>query len=433
MGDATARPDALLRARRAALGLDEGLTAQRKPRSKVTEQASATVRDRAIFAAFCVLTIAITCLQIFAIPVGDDAYVSAVVPIMAMTLPVLFYFAPPSINPTRLLLYVLLVLCAGVSTGFFADHYSVASVALFAVLYLPFIFSLRTSEANYRRCLAFFCDVMMVMAGLEFVQHAIQLIFGAQAWPNPYKYLPAGLLTPEFTYLQPIFWGSPYNKPQAFLFLETSLLSQYLALALAIEIAMFQRVRRIALLTAALFATFAGTGLLLLAFALPVLLGKTSGRNMLLIALVLVVITCAAAETGWLDMVSRRLTEFEHAGQSANHRFVEPFDRMSTFLPRSGSFYSGIGAGQIEKTDNHQFWPIAKATLEYGILSGSIFLAYFLYAMFDRPASRRLAFTLVIWFTFEGALLTAFNPFTCMLLSSFFLIDRPRHNANATT
>ena len=122
MGDATARPDALLRARRAALGLDEGLTAQRKPRSKVTEQASATVRDRAIFAAFCVLTIAITGLQIFAIPVGDDAYVSAVVPIMAMTLPVLFYFAPPSINPTRLLLYVLLVLCAGVSTGFFAER-----------------------------------------------------------------------------------------------------------------------------------------------------------------------------------------------------------------------------------------------------------------------------------------------------------------------
>jgi hypothetical protein len=57
-----------------------------------------------------------------------------------------------------------------------------------------------------------------------------------------------------------------------------------------------------------------------------------------------------------------------------------------------------------------------------------LFYGYFLYAMFDRPASRRLAFTLVIWFTFEGALLTALNPFTCMLLSSFFLIERGRRS-----
>jgi hypothetical protein len=420
--------DALTRARRAMLGLDIAPTARRSAATVTTTPKAVLVRDRAIFGAFCVLTMALTCLQLFAIPFGEDAYVSAMVPIMAITLLVLFYFAPPSINPLRLLLYVALMGVAGISTGFLAPRHSVASAALFAVLYLPFIFSFKTTEANFQRCLRFFCDVMLAMVALEFLQHALQLAFGPASWPNPYKFLPLGILTPEFNYLQPIVWGSRFDKPQAFVFLETSLLSQYIALALAIEVVMFQRIRRIAILTAGIFATFAGTGLLLLAFTLPVLLGKTSLRTMIITGFVLALIAYVAAEAGWLDLVASRITEFQQSGKSANHRFIEPFDRIAQMLSQPGSFFAGIGAGQIEKTNNHQFWPIAKATVEYGILSGVLFYGYFLYAMFDRPASRRLAFTLVIWFTFEGALLTALNPFTCMLLSSFFLIERGRRS-----
>jgi hypothetical protein len=320
----------------------------------------------------------------------------------------------------------LLVIVAGGATGFFADRYSPASLALLVLLYAPFALSFPTTEANFRRCLDFFSTLMMVLAGVEFLQHAIQLVAGPLAWPNPYELLPRAMLIPNFNYLQPLVWRSHYDKPQAWVFLETSFLSQYLALALAIEITMFQRQKRIVLFTAALFATFAGTGILLIAVALPVLVGRMSVRNMLIVVAVLLAVAGIAGEAGWLDTVGGRIGEFQQTGGSANHRFIEPFERMVEFMSKSGSAYSGIGAGQIEKTDNHQFWPIAKAMIEYGALTGLILYALIVYALFDRPPSRSLAFTLLLWFTFEGALLTAINPITCVMLSTMFIIERDR-------
>jgi hypothetical protein len=324
-----------------------------------------------------------------------------------------------------------LVIAAGAATGFFADRYSPASLALLVLLYAPFVFSFPTSEANFQRCLKFFSNVMVVLALVEFAQHAIQIAAGPLAWPNPYKLLPKELLIPNFNYLQPLIWRSHFDKPQAFVFLEASVLSQYLALALAIEIAIFQRLKRIVLFTAALFATFAGTGILLIAVALPVLVGRMSVRNMLLVVAALLVVAGIAAEAGWLDTVGTRVGEFHQTGSSANHRFIEPFTRMVDFLSKSGALYSGIGAGQIEKTQSHQFWPIAKATIEYGLITGVIFYAYIVYALFDRPPLRSWAFTLLLWFTFEGSLLTAVNPFTCVLFSSLFVIERERERAPA--
>jgi hypothetical protein len=189
---------------------------------------------------------------------------------------------------------------------------------------------------------------------------------------------------------------------------------------------MFRRLKRVILFTAALFATFAGTGILLIAVALPVLVGRMSIRNMVVVVAILLAVAGIAGEAGWLDTVSGRIAEFQQTGGSANHRFVEPFTRMLDFIGKPGAVYSGIGAGQIEKTENFQFWPIAKATIEYGLICGLILYGLIVYALFDRPPSRALAFTLLLWFTFEGALLTALNPITCVLLSSLFVIERDR-------
>ncbi len=423
--------DAKIRARRAALGLDAvpiaaPAKALRAP-TPVTESAANTLtRDRALFIAFIAMTISVTFLQCFGIPVGDDATIEVAVPVMAISLAALCYFATPKINPMRLVLYVLFAVAAGAATGFFAERHSAASLALLVLLYAPFVFSFPTSEANFRRCLNFFSNVMVVLAVAEFAQHAIQIAAGPQAWPNLYELVPTQLLIPDFNYLQPLVWRSHYDKPQAFVFLEVSLLSQYLALALAVEIAMFQRFKRIALFTAGLFATFAGTGLLLILVSLPVLAGRMGLRNMLVVVAILLVVAGIAGEYGWLDTVGARLDEIQKTGASGNHRFMEPFDHMVDFLGKPGSIYSGIGAGQIEKNNGHLFWPIAKATIEYGVITGALFYGYLIYALFDRPPSRALTFTLLLWFSFEGTLLTAVYPITCVLLSSMFLIEHDR-------
>jgi len=269
-----------------------------------------------------------------------------------------------------------------------------------------------------------FSTVMVAMVGLEFAQHAMQIVAGPQSWPNLYRLLPSGMLIANFHYLQPLVWGSPYDKPQAFVFLETSFLSQFLALGLALEIMVFRRMWRMSLFTAGIFATFAGTGLLLLALTLPVMLGRASLRTTAIVIVVLIVAMAVAVESGWLATVANRFDEYQQNGASANHRFIEPFQRMADMLGHPSALYSGIGAGQIEKTDNFQFWPLAKVAVEYGYLTAALFYAFVLYALFDRAPSKVLAFTLVVWFSLEGALLTAVNPFVCMMLSSFFLLPR---------
>ncbi len=430
MMDSDAKFAAKLAAGRAALGLDVPRFASpmRAPAASAGEQnaARARLRDIALLITFATIIVSVTLLQCFGLPLAEDTSVPVAIPLVMAAMIALCFVVPPQINPKRLALYFATVIATGISTAFFADRYSLASLALFAVLYAPLVFSFEITEANYRRCLNVFSVIMIGMVGLEFVQHALQLAAGPQTWPNLYKMLPKDILIPQFVYIQPIVWHSHLDKPQAFLFLETSFLSQFIALALIIEIMVFRRIRQMVIFTAGLFATFAGTGILLVGLSLPLVLGRLRLRSALLVVLVLLLVAGAAGEAGWLDMVGGRVAEFNKAGGSANHRFVEPLDRMIQFLGRTGSFYSGIGAGQIEKLGNHQFWPIAKAVIEYGVLPGLLFYAYFLYAMFDRPPLRRLAMVLVIWFTFEGALLTAVNPITCLISGMFVIKQVPQ-------
>lgn len=437
MSDDRSTSEAKLRARRAALGLGSASGPSASSRSAAAmpvsaaedllseAPADAALRDKAMFICFAVIAISATFLQCFGIPLGSTdtigALILAVVPLAFLSM---CFYVRPIIDPVRLGLFVLLVAAAMIGTAATANRYSSGSLALFIVLYIPFIVAFPVSESTWRRCLNFFVTIMIVIAGVEFLQHAIQLTAGRASLPNLYKIVPQGWMIPDYNYMQPIVWQSPYIKPQAFVFLEASMLSQYLALALCIEVALFQRVWRIVVLVAAVFGTFAGTGLLLLVFALPVLLGRMSMRNMILIALAILVVAAVAANAGWLDTVSHRFNEFGKSGRSANHRFVEPLDRIVALFGSPASFYSGIGAGQIEKTDNHQFWPIAKAMVEYGLLTGILFYAFLIRAMFARPPMRALAFTLLLWFSFEGSLLTAVNPLTCVFLSSMFVIDR---------
>jgi hypothetical protein len=379
-----------------------------------------------VFWVFAIIAIGVTVLQKFGYGSSPDAIVPLVVPLTLGALVVALALARPVFDAGRLTLYFLFVVVSGLGMAIFASNYSFKSFALYAILYLPMTVAFRVSEATYRRCMSFFCDLMLVVVGLVLAQHAIQLTIGWQYWPNLDEIVPKSLLIPHFNYIQPIVWGMNYMKPNGVFFLEVSFLSQFIALALGIEIVLFKRWWRVAILTGTVFITFAGTGLLLLLLTIPVLVGRVSIRNMMLSIVAFALVGWLAWWLGWVDLVSHRLTEFDRSGASANMRFVEPFNRLAAFVSNPESLYHGIGAGQIEKALNFQWWPITKAILEYGVIPGILFYAFFLYAMFNRAPSLRIAFMLVIWFSFEGALLTAVNPIACALLSTMFIVGRQK-------
>ena len=77
--------------------------------------------------------------------------------------------------------------------------------------------------------------------------------------------MPERIVYLHYNYIQPIHWGSPWMKPNAVFFLETSHISQFIAMAIIIELSCFFRVRYLAFLGAALMTTFGGTGMLTVA------------------------------------------------------------------------------------------------------------------------------------------------------------------------
>ena len=123
------------------------------------------------------------------------------------------------------------------------------------------------SEETYLECMNYFLNAMLWVAGVVVVQHAIQLVQSAQAWPNLEKVVPRALLMDGYNYLQPLHYGARFYKPNAVVFLEVSLISQFTALAMIIELVYFTQIWRLAVYAGVLVAIFAGTGLLLLALA----------------------------------------------------------------------------------------------------------------------------------------------------------------------
>jgi len=382
-----------------------------------------TLSKRPVIWAFLIIALGTPVFQKIGFGSAPDGIVPFVIPMALFATILGLAFARPVFDTGRVALYFLFVVVSGLTTTLFATNYSINSFALYTILYLPLVVAFRVSEATYRQCMNAFSSLMVAAATILFAQHLVQLAIGWQYWPNLDQLLPPSLLIPNFNYVQPIVWGMNYMKPNGIFFLEVSFLSQFIALALGIELVLFRRWWRVTLFVAAVFATFAGTGLLLLLLTVPVLIGRVSIRNMMLATAGFAIIGLLAWWLGWVDLVSHRFDEFNRTGASANMRFVEPYNRLVAFASDPHSLYSGIGAGQIEKALNFQWWPITKAILEYGIIPGLLFYAFFLYTLFNRAPRLRIAYMLAVWFTFEGALLTAVNPIVCMLLSTMFAIE----------
>ncbi|MBY9064138.1 hypothetical protein K7957_14445 [Sphingomonas yunnanensis] len=389
------------------------------------EQKTEAFRQNVIFGMFVAMMIGMTLFE--KIGVGPaDAPVALIVPITFAALGAGILFAKPLIRFERMLLYFAVVVTSALSNVLFANTFSVTSLLLYFVLYLPLLVAFDTTEATYRRCLSFFSTAMLVFGAAVWAQHAIQFSIGWRYWPNLDKLVPPAYLIPQFVYMQPIRYGMDFMKPQGFVFLEVSFVSQFLAFALIIELLFLQRMWRAAFFAATLFATFAGTGMLLVLAALPIIFTRTNTRTFVIILITAVIALFVAFQLHWFDLVADRLNEFQRAGSSGSSRFIDPLDRIRRALADPTAIYSGVGAGQIERAMNIFWWPIVKATVEYGLIQGILFYVFFIVSLFDRAPSRQLSMILILWFSFEGTLLTPLNPLMCVMLSTMFVLRDQR-------
>jgi hypothetical protein len=378
--------------------------------------------DKVLYAVFAIGILGNIVLQKIAIPLKGGGMSPLVLPMFIAAIAVAPVLVRPRFDPVRVGGFFLVFTVAAFSTFFLAPRYSASSLMLFAALYAPVMVGYETSAANYRRCMDLLVTVMLVFVGVTLAQHVIQVVGSFRDWPDLNRLVPTPWLVPEYNYIQPIIYGSHYMKPNGVAFLEVSLLSQFIAVALAAELALFRRPIRMIVLAGGLMMTLAGTGALLLALTLPVLLGRMRIRNAVVVVAVLLIVSLIAFRLGWFDIVSSRMDEYKHNGSSANLRFIVPAERMIEFLREPRSLIAGIGAGQIEKVRGFIWWPFTKIAIEYGLVSAILFYAWIVYASFRNAPDRAFAFVLLVWYSFEGTLLTAHNALSVVMLGTLLRI-----------
>jgi len=162
--------------------------------------------------------------------------------------------------------------------------------------------------------------------------------------------VPAGLLYKSYNYMQPVAWNSPWYQPNGIFFLEASLLAQFIAITLVIELALFQRFNRIVILAIAELSCLAGTGLLILMVIAPALLFVINRKLLLAAIAAAPFVVLLAGAFGIFEYLLDRTSEFSQTQSSGAGRFIEPFTILPRILelrPVLG-YIAGLGAGNLE-------------------------------------------------------------------------------------
>ncbi|MGI8882340.1 MAG: hypothetical protein ACR2KJ_17875 [Jatrophihabitans sp.] len=304
-------------------------------------------------------------------------------------------------------------------------------MALLIVVYIPFCFRLRTDLQVLRLpLLEFFNRLMVWLAAVALVQWAVQV--AGWSYRDPLAILPSKLLLQTYNTFYPITYGSSIMKTNAVVFLEPSFCSQYLALAIIVQILLGGRGWRLVLYAAALVTTVSGTGVLLLGLGLCVLSVHRGGRWMIRVLLVVGVVAALVALTPLGSIISTRSTEAATPNSSGNARFVAPyvqvFDGFARDVP---TMLVGRGPGAVARSTGSLFfnpnglevnYPVVpKLAAEYGLIATIAFTLFITAAIVRGARSPTLgAVLLLLYFVLSGSLLQPATVYTCLIFAALF-------------
>lgn len=396
------------------------------------------VAERVSLASIYLLIVTVVVLQRVVIP---GTVVSVAVPVVFLTLIGLAVRGQLVADVFRTGLYLAAVAACLLANLIVISRASLSaslsSLLFLAVIYVPLCF--RTSaavRAQFPRVLAFFQTLMVLAAAACLLQWAVQ--FAGLPYEDPFTaYLPPNLLYGGKTYLNtyPIYYGSPILKANGLVFLEASFASQFMALAIIIQILMGDRRWRLALFGAALLTTVSGTGIVLLGLGIAVLAVRRGGRwtARTLVALSAVVVLISLTPVG--ELLGDRSGESAQTGSSGNARFVAPYQLVVDAIGNdTQTLLVGRGAGSVEDKVEIYFNPegilvnypaLPKLVGEYGLPAGLLFFAFVLVVLLRNvPSSTLGVVSAVSLFVLSGALLQPQTVYLCWMLTGLFGASR---------
>ncbi|MBB2900797.1 hypothetical protein FHR75_001585 [Kineococcus radiotolerans] len=346
--------------------------------------------DARVMVAMTVVIVSLTVVQRLALPLGSPVPVT--IPIVAAALGYLAYHGLLREDGASVRTYLLamgtlsvfaLVDIAWRGTG------SLTSLLLLVVTWAALCFRVDERRRHlFPRVQQRFETFMLVFAVLGIVQMLAQFS-GAWSYTDYIREIvPPDLVFQGYNTSYPIEYGSPVIKANAFVFVEPSVFSQFLALALLSTLSRGRQLWRVAVFGVALVCTVTGTGFMVLGFGLLVLAVRRGGLWAARAAVVLAVGVVAALLSPIGPILLSRTGEAGQSNSSGSLRFVQPYEYLlQRWSDDPWSLLTGLGPGMADRISDAIFarsgLPIsfaggAKMVLEYG-LPASVLVGALLY------------------------------------------------------
>jgi len=355
-------------------------------------------------------------------------------------------FGEVYISRARVVLFAAFAASVCLSSFLAGLEVSTPSIMLLLASYSTYIIRLNVTREFYLQCVNFFIGVMIVIAFITIVQIGGQAAIGKVVVPNMDEMLPKNLIIEGFAYWQPLYWGSEIIKPPAFFFREVSVVSQFLSLAIVAEITFFRRIWRLLILFVALFSTFAGTGLLILAIMSPLLLAKLPRAGKLLTIPLVAAAVVVLSFSGWFSNVEHRADEYEDTSSSGYGRFIYPVLVLSRLAEFDNPLFTGMGGGNADREIYHKgsagvgdvgagavvLTAPTKMLLEYGIVPAILFYIFLIYCLFHRAPDTSFSIAQLLLHVLGGGNLL-FSPFIILFFVLGVMFRVPEQQDYAPT
>ncbi len=198
-----------------------------------------------------------------------------------------------------------------IATSFFSDgNVHMTSIGLLLVLYLPYITSLETSKTEFTNIIDIYQTIMLNLAIIGIAQFGLQFIFHSPFLFTFYGLIPDQFLMPHYNTLVPLEYGSTIFKSNGFFFLEPSTFSQFLSIAITIELLCFRFRWRLIIFCIAILLSYSGTGLMLLMLFLPVIFVARKQFGYVLMTIGIISLAISFGDIINLEMITKRADEF---------------------------------------------------------------------------------------------------------------------------
>ena len=324
------------------------------------------------------------------------------------------------IDATRLAIFLFLTGALSVISLFGAAELSVSSLAMFTVVHLPFVFGAKPTPGTAAPALdgvrdgiatsihSAFLSLALVLAWCGIAQFFLQSVVDVRFLFPIENFFPSSLVVQHFNSQGIVEYGSQTYRANGVFLPEPSFFSQLMGIAIVLELCLRGRWHRLAVYGVALVSAAAGTGLLILAICVPLLILKRSRWDLLLLAAVGIAVVGALGDSSYAGHLASRAGEFNANGSSAFARFIGGFYLFDQFLwndPWRTLF--GFGAGSFSELASHSHYsvaemPLFKMILEFGLLGALLYFLVIGYFLFSSPAPKLLSLAIAIGFLLNG-------------------------------